>query len=66
MIDDGDDDEVEGGGNEVEGDECERVAGIEGTLLVEVVDLVSGLAGRRFAHQMRTVVSSEALAIMLW
>lgn len=66
MIDVGEDDDEGGGGNE---DECEEmVAGIEGTLLVRIVeaevDLVSGRLGRRFAHQMRTVVSSEALAIM--
>lgn len=77
IIDDGDDEEDEeggGGGNEEElvaADEFEVVAGIEGTLLVRMeveveaeVDLVSGRVGRRFAHQMRTVVSSEALAIM--
>ena len=65
IIEDGEDEDDGGGGRGLD----DEVADIEGTLLVKMAEaevevLVSGRIGRRFAHQMRTVVSSEALASM--
>lgn len=72
MEDDEVEDEDAAGGNEDVDDVELMVAGIEGTLvalmtlvLAERFTLTSSRLGlRRFEHQIRTVVSSEALASM--
>lgn len=66
IIDDGEDEDDGGGGRGLDDDVADI---IEGTLVrraeAEVLLRLSARTGRRLAHQIRTVVSSEALASML-